>query len=85
MLRYQNLTSKFYMLISYHMMNCYHYHNSHLKFENGCQALTSFSERYIMIGIMMGVLIRLNDLNLSICLLNSKALNSRMTYLKYGI
>ena len=54
-------------------------------FENECQALTSSSERYIMMGIMMGVLISLNDFNLSICLLNSKVLNSRMTYLKYGI
>ena len=56
-----------------------------VKFENECQALTSSSERYIMMGIMMGVLISLNDFNLSICLLNSKVLNSRMTYLKYGI
>ena len=51
-----------------------------VKFENERQALTSSSERYIM----MGVLISLNDFNLSICLLNSKVLNSRMTYLKYG-
>ena len=56
-----------------------------VKFENECQALTSSSERNIMMGIMMGVLISLNDFNLSICLLNSKVLNSRMTYLKYGI
>ena len=56
-----------------------------VKFENECQVLTSSSERYIMMGIMMGVLISLNDFNLSICLLNSKVLNSRMTYLKYGI
>ena len=33
---------KIYMLISYHMMNCYHYHHSHSKFENGCQAVTSY-------------------------------------------
>ena len=57
----------------------------YVKFENECQALTSSSERNIMIGIMMGVLISLNDFNLSICLLNSKVLNSRMTYPKYGI
>ena len=31
-------------------------------FENECQALTSSSERYIMMGIMMGVLISSNDL-----------------------
>ena len=52
-----------------------------VKFENECQALTSSSVRYIM----MRVLISLNDFNLSIYLLNSKVLNSRMTYLKYGI
>ena len=33
-----------------------------VKFENECQALTSSSERYIMMGIMMGVLISSNDL-----------------------
>ena len=30
-LRYQELTSQFYMLISYHMMNCYDCYLSHLK------------------------------------------------------
>ena len=34
-----------------------------VKFENECQALTSYSERYIMMGIMMGVLISSNNLN----------------------
>ena len=41
-----------------------------VKFENECQALISSSKRYIMIGIMMGILISSNDFNLSICLLN---------------
>ena len=45
--------------------------NCYVKFENECQALTSSSERYIMMRIMMGVLISSNDSNLSICLLNS--------------
>ena len=40
----------------------------YVKFENECQALTSFSERNIMMGIMMGVLISLNNFNLSMSL-----------------